>query len=201
MMLLGFMSVIIGYLLGSFPAGYLITKYKKGIDIREVGVRNMGGGNVVREVGFWPGVLTLIFDMGKGALAIYIARWLGLSLPWELATGFAAMLGHNYPLFLGFRGGKGIATVVGMLFAISPLAALGTGCLIGIGIPITRNLFVAIEIASPFFLLFVWLMEGIGPIFYFAVAIAAFQLFRSRRRLKEIKPVYNRLAQLSKKVF
>jgi acyl phosphate:glycerol-3-phosphate acyltransferase len=200
-MWLNLISVIIGYLLGSFPAGYIIARYKKGIDIREVGVRNMGGANVVREVGFWPGVLTLIFDIGKGTLSIFIAQWLGLSLPWILATGFAAMLGHNYPVFLGFRGGKGIATVMGIFFVLSPLAALITGVLIGIGILITRSVFVAIEMASPFFPLLIWYFEGIGAIFYFTIAVVVFQLFRSRGRLKEIKPVFTRLTQLSKKVF
>ncbi len=200
-MWLNVVSVIIGYLLGSFPAAYIIARYKKGIDIREVGVRNMGGANVVREIGFWPGVLTLILDIGKGSLSIIIARWLELSLPWVLATGFAAMLGHNYPVFLGFRGGKGIATVVGIFFVLSPLAGIITGALIGLGILITRSVFVATEIVSPFFLLMLWYIEGTGPVFYFSIVIVAFQLFRSRNRLKEIKPVYNRLAQFSKKVF
>ncbi len=161
----------------------------------------MGGANVVREVGFWPGVLTLIIDLGKGSLSILIAQWLELSLPWVLATGFAAMLGHNYPVVLGFRGGKGIATVVGLYFVLSPWAGIITGALVGAGILITRSVFVATEIASPFFLLLVWYREGTGPVFYFSIVIVVFQLFRNRARLKEIKPVYNRLSQFSKKVF
>lgn len=193
-------SVVIGYLLGSFPAGYLIAKYRKGVDIREVGVRNMGGANVIREVGKWAGVLTLVLDMGKGALSIYIAQLLGVPLPWVLAAGFAAMLGHNYPVFIGFRGGKGIATVMGIFFVLSPLAMVSTTAIIGIGLLFTRSFFIAVEIALPFFLLLVWYMEGIGSIFLCAVAIVAFQLYRNRSRLKEIKLVATRIAKFLKRV-
>ncbi len=198
-MLLEIASVIIGYLLGSFPAAYIIAKYRKGIDIREVGVRNMGGANVIREVGKWAGALTLIFDIGKGAVSIYIAQLLDVSLPWVLAAGFAAMLGHNYPVYIGFRGGKGIATVMGIFFVLSPLAMAGTTVIIGILILITRSIFVAVEIASPFFLLLVWYVEGVGAMFFCTVAIVVFQLFRSRGRLKELKTVTTRMARVKRR--
>jgi len=83
-MLLGFASIIIGYLLGSFPAAYIIAKQRKGIDIREVGVRNMGSGNVKREVGLWEGFVVLIADVAKGAGAILVAQALGVPQPWVL---------------------------------------------------------------------------------------------------------------------
>ena len=197
-MFLEIASVIIGYLLGSFPAAYIITRYIKGIDIREVGLRNMGGANVIREVGKWAGALTLVFDIGKGALSIYIAQLLGVSLPWVLAAGFAAMLGHNYPVYIGFRGGKGVATVMGIFFMLSPLAMAGTTAMIGIALLFTRSFFVAVEIASPFFLLLVWYVEGVGAMFFCAVAIVAFQLFRSRGRLKELKTVTTRMARVKR---
>ena len=201
MMLIGFVSVIIGYLLGSFPAAYIIARYRKGIDIREVGVRNMGGANVIREVGKWEGILTLIIDMGKGVLAIYIARWLGASLPWVLAAGFTAMLGHNYPVYIRFKGGKGIATVMGIFFALSPLAMGGTTAIIGIFLVLTRSFFIAVELSLPFFLLLVWAVEGIGSVFYLALAIVVFQLFRNRGRLKEIKSGTAGIKKIFKKVF
>ena len=198
-MFLGIASIIIGYLLGSFPAAYIIAKYIKGIDIREVGVRNMGGANVIREVGKWAGALTLVFDMGKGALTIYIAQLLGVSLPWVLAAGFAAMLGHNYPVYIGFRGGKGVATVMGIFFVLSPLAMAGTTAMIGIALLFSRSFFVGVQISSPFFLLFVWFVEGVGPMFFCAAAIVAFQLFRNRGRLKEIKVIATRIAMVKRK--
>ena len=198
-MLLEITSVIIGYLLGSFPAAYIIAKHRKGIDIRDVGVRNMGGANVIREVGRWAGVLTLVLDIGKGALAIYIAQLLGLSLPWVLAAGFAALLGHNYPVYIGFRGGKGVATVMGIFFVLSPPAMVSTTAIIGIVLLLTRSFFVAIEISSPFFLLLVWYAEGVGAMFFCAVAIVAFQLFRSRGRLKELKTVTARMTRVKRR--
>ena len=194
-MLLEITSVIIGYLLGSFPAAYIIAKKRKGIDIREVGVRNMGGANVIREVGKWAGALTLVFDIGKGALSIYIAQLLGVSLPWVLAAGFAAMLGHNYPVYIGFKGGKGVATVMGIFFVLSPLAMGSTTAIIGVILLLTRSFFIAVEIASPFFLLLVWYVEGIGAMFYCAAAIVAFQLLRNRGRLKEVKTVAIRMVR------
>jgi len=191
-MLLGTTSVIIGYLLGSFPAAYIVARYRKGIDIREVGVRNMGSANVIREVGKWAGALVVVFDIGKGAASIYIAQLLGVPLPWVLAAGFAAMLGHNYPVYIGFRGGKGIATVMGIFFVLSPLSMAITTAIIGVFLLFTRSFFIAVELASPFFLLLVWYVEGVGAIFFCAVAIVAFQLFRSRGRLKEAKMMINR---------
>jgi len=186
-------SIIVGYLLGSFPAAYIVAKYRKGIDIRDVGVRNMGGANVIREVGKWEGVLTLILDMGKGAASVYIAQLMGVSLPWVLAAGFAALLGHNYPVYIGFRGGKGVATVMGVFFVLSPLAMGITTLIIGAFLLFARSFFVAVEMASPFFLLMIWYVEGVGPMFYCAVAIVAFQLFRSRGRLKEIKKLITKI--------
>jgi glycerol-3-phosphate acyltransferase PlsY len=186
-------SIVVGYLLGSFPAAYIVAKYRKGIDIRDVGVRNMGGANVIREVGKWEGVLTLVLDMGKGAASVYIAQLMGVSLPWVLAAGFAAMLGHNYPVYIGFRGGKGVATVMGVFFVLSPLAMGITTLIIGAFLLFARSFFVAVEMASPFFLIMIWYVEGVGPMFYCTVAIVAFQLFRSRGRLKEIKKLITKI--------
>ena len=192
-------SIIIAYLLGSFPAAYIIARHQKGIDIREVGVRNMGGGNVIREVGKLPGFFAVIADIGKGALAVAIAGWLGVSLPWQLGAGAAVMFGHNYPVFLGFRGGKGIATVMGVFFLLSPFAMLCTTALIGLVLIVHRNFLVGVEVSSPFFLLFIWIFEGIGPMFYLGSFIFCFQLFRSRARLKEIAGLSADLSRMLKR--
>ena len=121
-----------------------------------------------------------------------------MSQPWVLAAGFAAMLGHNYPVYIGFKGGKGVATVMGMFFVLSTPAMVGTTAIIGTALLITRSFFVAVEVASPLFLLLVWYSEGVGAIFFLAVAIVAFQLFRSRARLKEIKEINNRTARVKR---
>ena len=113
-------AIVIGYLLGSIPFAYITGRLIKGVDIRQVGGGNMGALNVAREIGPLPGLMVLIADIGKGALAVLIANWLGLPLIWILIAGFAAVVGHNLPIFLRFKGGKGAATTLGVLFALTP---------------------------------------------------------------------------------
>jgi len=113
-------AVISAYLIGSFPAAYIVARLRKGIDIREVGSRNMGATNVLYEVGIPEGLLVFCVDVGKGTLAVVLARWLGASLTVQLAAGGVAVLGHAFPLFLKFRGGKGAGACLGGLAFLMP---------------------------------------------------------------------------------
>jgi glycerol-3-phosphate acyltransferase PlsY len=113
-------ALVIGYLLGSIPSAYIAGRLKKGIDIREVGGGNMGALNVIHQVGTVVGYTVWLADMAKGSLAILIAQWFNLPLPWVFATGFAAVVGHNWPVFLRFRGGKGAATIMGIFLILIP---------------------------------------------------------------------------------
>lgn len=115
-------AIIASYLIGSFPTAYIVTRLRKGVDIREVGSRNVGGMNVIYSVGVAEGILVLAIDMGKGALAVFLARWLGASLIIQLSSGVAAVVGHAFPVFLKFRGGRGGATCVGVLASLMPQA-------------------------------------------------------------------------------
>lgn len=188
-MLLGSASIVIGYLLGSFPAAYLIAKYRKGIDIREVGVRNMGAGNVMREVGMWEGVVSAVADIGKGSATIFIAQMLSVSQPWLLVAGLAAILGHNFPVYIGFRGGKGVSTLIGVFLVLSPLAMGISLLIIGIALLFTRHIFTSVAIAAPFFLAAIWQVEKSPILLFYALGIVSFVLFRSRHRLKEVKTI------------
>jgi len=114
-------AIVIGYLLGSIPFAYIVARLKKGVDIRQKGGGNAGALNTWREVGTVYGLAVLIADIAKGALAVLIAGWLGLSPVWTGVVGFAAVAGHNWPCFLGFRGGKGAATVIGVLLPLAPV--------------------------------------------------------------------------------
>lgn len=185
-MLTGIIALVIAYLLGSFPAAYLMARWRKGIDIREVGVRNMGGANVMREVGRWEGIVVLFLDAGKGAAAVFIAQQMGVAYPWVLGAGLAAFLGHNYPLYIGFRGGKGIATLIGIFLVLAPVVMGITLGIIGFFLLFTRHIFSSVAIASPFFLLVIWLVEGSPVLIFYALAIVVFSLVSSRRRLVEI---------------
>jgi glycerol-3-phosphate acyltransferase PlsY len=112
------LSLVLAYLLGSLPFAYLVS-WRKGVDIRRVGDFNVGAFNVFRHVGLEAGLITLVLDIGKGATAVVIARALHVNEVIYLA-GIAAVLGHNWPVFLGFRGGRGEATAVGVLLATVP---------------------------------------------------------------------------------
>jgi glycerol-3-phosphate acyltransferase PlsY len=119
----------LGYLLGSLPFALWITRLVKGVDVRDAGSGHVTTTNTIRQAGWAAGALVLALDLGKGFLAVWLARHAGLS-GWSLAlTGSLAVAGHCWPLFAQFRGGMGLATMGGALIAISPLGfliALGT---------------------------------------------------------------------------
>ena len=190
-MLLEIASIIIGYFLGSIPTAYLVAKFRKGIDIRNVDVGNMGGGSVLRQVGIWEGALVIAVDMAKGAAAVLIAQAFNLSMPWVLATGFAAIIGHNYPVFIGFRGGQGVASIMGIFIVLAPLVIAATWTVLGVVLLITRRnftryLFLIILIAAPLLPLFVWLFYRSEMLIYFSLVIIVLLVFKNRRRLKEL---------------
>ncbi|MBF0623303.1 MAG: glycerol-3-phosphate 1-O-acyltransferase PlsY [Magnetococcales bacterium] len=118
--------VVGAYLLGSVPFGLLVTLASGAGDIRTRGSGNIGATNVLRTAGRLPGALALVLDMAKGGLPVWMAlEMLGEGAPGVAATAAAAFLGHLYPIFLKFRGGKGVATALGVFLAWTPLAGLG----------------------------------------------------------------------------
>lgn len=119
--------LIIAYLLGSIPFGYLVVKAGDGDDIRDQGSGNIGAANVARNAGLVAGVLTLVLDAAKGYAAVLIAeRWAtgSNSTRWMMASAIAAVVGHMYPVWLGFKGGKGVATSLGVFIPICREAVL-----------------------------------------------------------------------------
>jgi glycerol-3-phosphate acyltransferase PlsY len=109
----------LAYLLGSIPFGLLIVKAGGGDDIRKSGSGNIGAANVARNAGYLAGILTLILDAAKGSLAVWIAsRASHGNMRWMMAAGVAAVVGHVFPVWLGFRGGKGVATGLGVFLMI-----------------------------------------------------------------------------------
>ena len=116
---------VAGYLFGSIPTGFLAVRFLLGEDIRTLGSGNIGATTVPRFAGKKWGVVVALFDMAKGGLVVLAARLVGVQEPWVLAlAGFAGVLGHNFPLWLKFRGGKGVATSFGVIFLWSPIPAL-----------------------------------------------------------------------------
>jgi glycerol-3-phosphate acyltransferase PlsY len=118
---MGILVMVLGYLLGAIPFGYLIPRWIKGVDIRSLGTSNPGTANVFRTVGLGAAVPVGVLDIGKGAAPVLLAQTAGLSEGWALAAGVAAMLGHCYSPYLRFGGGGGMAASIGTLLALMPL--------------------------------------------------------------------------------
>jgi glycerol-3-phosphate acyltransferase PlsY len=118
----GIFIILFGYLLGSVPFGLILTKLFSQVDPRKKGSGNIGATNIFRTAGRTLGILTLICDLLKGLLPIWIATQWNLSDYWIAAAGLSPFLGHLFPIFLGFKGGKGVATALGVYLMISPVA-------------------------------------------------------------------------------
>jgi glycerol-3-phosphate acyltransferase PlsY len=120
----GLFIALFGYLLGSVPTGFLLAKFFSKVDPRQMGSKNIGATNIFRTAGKGLGILTLVGDVLKGMIPIGIAIQLSISDLWLAAVGLSTFLGHIFPIFLGFRGGKGVATALGVYLVISPIAVL-----------------------------------------------------------------------------
>lgn len=176
-------AIITGYLLGSIPFSYIIARLVKNIDIRDAGSGNVGTLAVWREVNPFFGIIALAADMGKGALAIYTARWLGLDIIWICIAGFAAVIGHILPVFLKFRGGKGAATIMGVLMAFMPLqTVIGIGIAVLIIVPTSNVRLGIIGLASiPFT---AWLFGKPAEYIYYPLGLIIFLIVITLAGLK-----------------
>ncbi len=200
---------IIGYLMGSISSGYLVSKAYGLRDIRKHGSGNSGTTNVLRTLGWLPSVLTLAGDCLKGYVACLIGRALGGDLG-MLIGGFCAILGHDFPVFMGFRGGKGIATSLGLIIAINPMMAVAELVVQIIAVAITRTMSIASLITTVAFPVLTVFMERGRPNYWlfvgFAIAVAALSLFGHRSNIdrlikgKENTLDFHKISQISKKV-
>jgi len=190
---LGISGIIIGYLLGSIPTAYIVTRLRKGVDIRNIGSRNMGAANVMREIGTYEGVFVCVIDIAKGAGAIMIAQALGISELLVFGAGFAALVGHNFPVFVGFRGGRGTASLIGIFLVLAPQSTLVALVIVVIPFFATLKSSAAILIGVAlgclgFALLplFVWLLEGSLMLVCYVLAIDIFMLVRNLPGIKQV---------------
>ncbi|TRZ51112.1 MAG: glycerol-3-phosphate acyltransferase [Dehalococcoidia bacterium] len=174
MILNAIIAVVIGYLLGSIPFAYIAGRLKRGVDVRQVGGGNVGALNVMREVGVAAGFAVLAADVAKGLVAVFVARWLGLPLIWVLVVGFTTVAGHNWPVFLRFRGGKGGATIMGVLLALTPREFAISFAIIAIIVIITSNPTLGIGIGLAFLPLIIWQFNGSDMLIIYSLALAVF---------------------------
>lgn len=168
------LAVIVGYLLGSIPFAYIAGRLIKGIDIRQVGGGNAGALNTMREVGTAAGFGVLFADVAKGVLAVLIAQWLGLSLIFAFIAGFAAVVGHNWPVFLHFRGGKGAATTLGVLLVLAPIELLISFVIVVTVVLVTSNATFGLTIGLPFLPLIIWLFGGADSLIFCSLGLVLF---------------------------
>ena len=180
-------TIIFSYLLGSIPSAYLAGRLKKRIDIRRVGTRNMGAMNVFYQVGFVPGLLVLLVDLSKGAAAIALARWLGVPLIVELLAGAGAIIGHSFPVWLRFSGGKGGATFLGILAFLLPWAIPIYLAIFGVMLLFTRFPTFSYSIGFICFPFVAWLIYHDGVLVVYSIALMLLLGLRYIPRLKEIR--------------
>ena len=186
-----FLVIIIAYLLGSIPFGYLIVRKKIGADIRQTGSGGTGATNVSRRAGKAAGVFTLVLDALKGAVAVEWARVLAgpsVNADWIVAAAaIAVIVGHIFPVWLGFRGGKGVATGVGVFLMLVPVALLCAGVLFVAIVFFTRYVSLGSIVAAATTPLFVWLQSvfvtpiaDLRPLLTAAIVVALLIIFAHR---------------------
>ena len=179
--------IVVSYLLGSISFSVLLARFLKGIDIRQYGSGNAGATNTLRVMGKGPAILVLVLDVLKGIAAVWLGTWAGGWGTWvAVACGIAAIIGHNWPLYFRFRGGKGIATTIGVMATLAFWPALTAGIIAILAIVLTRYvslgslIFVAL---TPVFLLFT---DFLPPELWGSLIIAVFAFWRHRSNIVKI---------------
>ena len=185
--------IVVAYLIGSIPFGYLIVRSRGGGDIRETGSGGTGATNVSRRAGRAAGVLTLLLDAAKGSVAVLIAKTVAGD-DWVIAAAaIAALAGHIFPVWLGFRGGKGVATGVGIFLVLAPVALLCAGVIFVAIVASSRYVSLGSIVAAVLIPVFVWLQSvfvepvaDLRPLLTASIAGAALIVFAHRGNIKRL---------------
>lgn len=181
--------VLVAYLLGSIPFGYLLVRWKTGGDVRAAGSGNIGATNVLRTTGRLAGVATLLLDIAKGYLAVWIARqWTDDSPLWVSLAVLAVMAGHAFSIFLGFKGGKAVASFVGAFLCLAPFAvAMEAVVFVGV-VAWTRYISLGSIIGAATFPLAIWLLAKPPiPIFLAAIVASAFVIYKHSSNIERLR--------------
>ncbi len=178
--LLGVAGIVAGYLLGSFPSAYIVTRILRRVDIRDIDVGNMGAAAVRRQLGLLPGIIVAVLDIAKGSAVIFLAQYLsGDVFIWVYGSGFAAILGHCFPVYIRFRGGQGTATLIGIFAILAPLVILITLAIAAVMLLVTRRIFPMIISTSPALPLLLWLVAGSVPLALYSLVLILFMISRN----------------------
>ncbi|MCM2356908.1 MAG: glycerol-3-phosphate 1-O-acyltransferase PlsY [Geobacteraceae bacterium] len=185
-MLKEILLVIAAYLLGSVPTGLLLGR-AFGVDVRSAGSGNIGATNVYRTLGRKFGIMTLAGDCLKGLVPVLAAQQLGLSSGWIALTGLAAFLGHVYTVFLGFKGGKGVATALGVFIGVSPVAVPAALAIFSLVLWKWRYVSLASITAAAAIPVIVTLAEHDAFITLMSLAIAAIVIHKHRENIERLR--------------
>jgi glycerol-3-phosphate acyltransferase PlsY len=180
--------LLAAYLIGAIPFGYLLVKWTTGTDVRAAGSGNIGATNVLRTTGRAAGVATLLLDIGKGYLAVWLAgRLTEGSALWTSAAALAVMAGHAYPVFLRFRGGKAMASFVGAFLCLTPLPLITILIVFLIVVVGTRTISMGSIVGAGTFPLGVWLIsQPPKPVVVASVVAGAFIIYRHSSNIRRL---------------
>ena len=186
-----FLALIIAYLLGSIPFGLVVGKVIKGVDVREHGSGNLGATNVFRVVGKTWGIIVLLLDAIKGYLAVSLMRGADASTAFLLAATVAAILGHVFPVWLKFKGGKGVATSLGVFLALLPAATWVSFAFFIVVFLLKRIISLASIAAALLFPLMVFVLHrgesGFVAYFVLGLALAGMIVYTHRANIERLK--------------
>ena len=188
-MMMALLAVVIAYLTGGIPFGYLLVRWKTGEDVREKGSGNIGATNVLRTTGRAIAVATLLLDIAKGVFAVWLAGKLSAGSPtWMSLAALAVMAGHAYPVFLKFQGGKAVASFIGAFLYLTPIPIVAALLVFVIVVAATQQISMGSIVGAGSLPLAAWLIEHPPAIVILAALVAAgFVIYRHRENIGRIR--------------
>lgn len=180
--------IVIGYLVGSISFSYILGKLLRGIDIREYDSGNAGATNTFRTLGIAPGIFVLLFDSLKGAAAVLLASALSAGEPfWMIVGGICAIIGHNWPIYLKFKGGKGVATTIGVVATLVFYPALFAGMIALVVLYFTRYVSLASMVFAILIPIFVLIFDYSGLYIIVTIVMAVLVCIRHRSNIERLR--------------
>lgn len=177
---------VLGYLIGSIPNGLLIGKKIYNIDLRQFGSKNIGATNAFRTLGLWPAFWVFLTDAGKGVISVYLSSFLVGTPVALLVGGIAAIVGHNWSIFLNFTGGRGVATGLGVIAVLVPQITAIVFLIWAIIVYITRYVSLASIVAAVLVPIFMWFLGERIEFLYFGILAALFVVGRHKQNIERL---------------